>query len=257
MRKILILISILTINLFADITEEKNIILKYTVPMVNIFQDYDQHLQVSIKNIEIRNKTLIIKTDNNEDKYFFEAIGANFAKSHQISNKVNIYTLLNTVYYIESLDKFENYSAIIQVGSEFGKNESITNYGIIINYKLSVKTDIGVGLNGHFNTGQLNLAFCHQYKYSNLVNVKTGFEVHFNLQSHDLSKQFKFPNESKNYVLSNSSYSSFFIDPGITFRSGKFQIRQGIKTRFLIMGGDIKGIAYHLHPFVELNYLIK
>jgi hypothetical protein len=254
--RFLVFILILLSWLPAEVTKTKQALLNHTLPMPNLYKDYEKHTGIALKNLSVGENFILIKKEGREYQYFFDVPGANFSDSDRLTEKVNLYTLFNRVYYIEAQKFSENYSLFLMAGSHFFKDDNIFSINLSMDYWLNQKSKIGININDYTDYGQSNAALFYSYKISEIFDVKTGIELHYLRKKHLLSDLFSFPNDKKDYDLENSFYPSFFIDPGIVFKSGRFTIRQGITARFFIVTGNVTGLAWHLQPAIKIGYRI-
>lgn len=256
MRKFLFIFMLIFCQIFGNNFSKKQQLLQHTLPMANLFENYQKHSNISINDIEIKESSITIKKDGIDYRYAYELIGANFSSINRITDKVNIYTLFNQVYFIEALKFSDSYSVNFLLGNHFLSNGNITSIDLVLDHFVSTNSRVGIAISDYTDYRQSNFLLFYNYKYSKIIDIKAGLGFHYLWKNHDLVDEFDFPGDEKKYTLKSSIYSSFFINPGVEFRSGRFSIRQGIHCRFILLGGNLTGLAYQLKPVIQIGYRI-
>lgn len=223
--------------------------------MVNIFEVYQKHANIPLDNIKIKDGEIEFISDDSLYTFHFEKkIGANFSSYPRITNRLNIFTDEEKVYYIEALHFFDIFSLELNSGVHFSQKSYFSEIGFNLVYQKNENLEFGLGLSDFTNFGQTNASIFCDYTRYNIVNIIAGINLHKQWVKRDLGKYFDFPKDHQIYKMENGYYSSFFINPGIEFQSGKFSIRQGIEADFIFLFGENIGIAHQTKAILQLSY---
>ncbi len=143
------------------------------------------------------------------------------------------------------------------IGSYFLNNQNIISLEWNISYQLSERSLLGVTIDDYTDFGQNNLVVFHRYTFFETVMLYSGMSFHYNRKERELTDIYTFPkNDGKKFTLKNSFYSSLLLQPTVEFRSQNLIISQGISSRFILVGGETHGLAYHFQPFIKISYQI-
>ncbi|MFP4548656.1 MAG: hypothetical protein ACLFQM_11040 [Fidelibacterota bacterium] len=238
----------------ADTITQKELLLKHTIPMANIFQDHKVYAGVSLNQVIISADSVKFSLDGNNYEFHYRGIGANFSQISGISRRLNIYTQDHQVFYIESFGFLEQYSFRGGIGSHFHANANITDFHLTGSYAFEKERELGLEIAQLFDWQQTDLHFFYQQAFWKIASVKTGIGVHYLAGDLELSDRYTFPDDDLSFRLDASFFQTLFIEPGITFQAGRFFIHQGIRCNAVILSGRQKGIAYQIRPILSLDY---
>ncbi len=260
MKKLMVLIVFLFIYkagicyASANTIDQRELLLKYTIPMANIFQDHKVYAGVPLDQVVISADSVKFSHDGNNYEFHYRGIGANFSHISGISNRLNIYTKDHQVFYIESLGFLEQYSFKGGISSHFHANATIADLHLTGSYAFKKERELGFEITQLFDWRQTDLNFFYRQAFWKIASVKSGVGVHYLAGDLELSDRYTFPGDDLSFRLDASLFQTLFIEPGITFQAGRFYIHQGIRCNAVILSGRQKGIAYQIRPLLSLEY---
>lgn len=252
--KLIILLCLVNTLSAQDNQRIKEKLINYTTPVDNIYKHHEKFSDISIEDIKFENDNITFRYNGRQYSFRFDRIGANFSDTSNISNNVNIYTSFDQVYYIQKQRLSRNFSLDIFLGSHFIKDASLFSTALNIEYPLTNKDNLGTYINSYLEKGQTNLGFLYQRTVFDNIYIKTGLELNYVHRNWSMLEKYDYPEKDRYYELSNSFYSSFFLEPALEFTTGKITIRQSMVANFIFLHDEITGLAYHLRPVIKIGY---